>query len=462
MKQSIRRLAIAMEAAFAIVALFAGYWSLWRAPGLLAREDNPRRVLAEQHIQRGQILDRNGVILARSTVIDGIASREYLVPGAAPVVGYYSLRYGASGIEDQYDSLLRGDTSGTFWQRLWDGLLHRDPIGGDVRLTLDAEVQQTAATLLAGQQGAIVVIAVPSGKVLAMASAPTYDPNMLEENWDALRDDPSAPLLNRATQGLYQPGASLESIILGVAINSGEAKLNDPAHGSQSETTDGSILPCAANNRVPFTMTEAYLFACPAPFEMLGEILGPITLNAALSDFGLYESPAFALPVDFSEPHLVGTEPSAGQIAIGQGDLTVTPLHMARVVAAFANHGQMPPLTLVSETRIAGMPWQANQPDGTPRGTISPVNADAVSALMAEAVRSGAAQEAALPARSVLGHAGLALTGPDDTLSAWFLGFVPLANGESYVVAVLLEDTPNASNAASLGGQILQAAINSR
>lgn len=462
MNESIRRLSAAFQGAFLIVALFAGYWALWRAPGLLAREDNPRQVLAEQSIQRGQIFDRDGVILADTTLDNGIVVREYPTHGSAPVVGYYSLRYGTSGIENEFDDLLRGDTADTYWQRLWADLLHHNPVGGDVRLTLDADIQQAATNLLVGRMGSIVVMSVPSGEVLATASAPSYDPNTLDENWEMLRDDPGAPLLNRATQGLYQPGASLESIVLGASLNAGTSGLDDPAPGSRVVTPEGVILPCAADSQAPLTMADAFVLACPAPFEALGVALGRDSLEVALSDFGLLESPAFVLPIESSGSTVADLEPDAGQMAIGQSNLTVTPLHMVRVAAAFANHGQMPPLKLVSATRLPGGVWQPFQIAGTPRGTISRANADAIAALMVEAVRSGAAQRAALSARSVAGHAGLALTGPDEILSAWFIGFVPVNGDEALAVVVLLEDTPDAEEAAALGGQILQTAINAR
>ena len=462
MRQSIRRLSLALLGAFATVGLLAGYWSLWRAPGLLVREDNPRRVVAEQHIQRGEILDRDGVVLAQTLIIDGVATRGYPVPGMAPVVGYYSLRYGTSGIEGQFDSLLRGDTTDNTWQRLWSDLLHRDQVGGDIRLTLDADVQQAAANLLEGRQGAVVVLDVPSGKVLAMASAPTYDPNLLEENWDSLRDDPTAPLLNRATQGLYQPGAGLESVVLGLAINTGVATPDDPAPASGSEIIGGIILPCASNTVTPPTVADAYLSACPAAFELLGAALGPDRLNAGLADFGLLESPEFALPVESSGPAFAASELTVRQTAIGQSEMRVTPLHMAEVAAAFANRGQIPPLQLVEATRLPDNPWKPTAVSGTPRGTISRDNAASVATLMDEAVRNGAAKRAALPTRSVSGHAGLALTGPQETLSAWFIGFAHLNENEAYAVAVLLEDTTDAGEAAYVGGQVLKAAFNTR
>lgn len=463
MTQAIRRLMVGLLIAFGGVALVAGYWSLIRPAGLLAREDNPRLVLAEQQVQRGQILDRDGVVLARTIFNGDEAQREYPVPAAAPAVGYYSLRYGTSGIENAQDPLLRGQTARTAWQQLWNDLLHRPSIGGDVRLTLDADVQQAAADALKGYHGAVVVVEVPSGNVLALSSAPTFDPNTLDENWDSLREDSDAPLLNRVTQGLYQPGASLQSVVLGSAINANIATVSDPALGGRSVSINSATLPCGlAEGDPPQTLADAFVEACPAPFEILGAQLGLDTLDTALTDFGLLESPEFPLAVESDGEAFIETDHSAAQLAVGQSQLTVTPLHMARIAAAFANQGQMPPLHLISATRLSEQSWQPMRVSSTPRGTISPVHADAIAEIMAEAVGRGSAQQAALPSRTVSGHAGLALTDVEGSLNAWFIGFVPLSDGGAYAVAVLLEDTPDAGEAAAIGGYVLQAALNAR
>src|SRR5690606_28653224 len=160
MIRSLQRLAGALLVAFAVVALARGYWIVVRGPALLAREDNPRSVLAEQRIRRGSILDRNGEVLAESTVdpATGTVSRNYPEPAAVPVVGYYSVRYGVSGIEAAMDSFLRGEGLLNSGEEFWRDLLDQPPQGGDVRLTLDADVQRDAVALMGDQVGSLVVV----------------------------------------------------------------------------------------------------------------------------------------------------------------------------------------------------------------------------------------------------------------------------------------------------------------
>ncbi len=464
MRGSLRRLGYGLLAAFAVVAATLAYWVMVQGGTLLAREDNPRRVLYEQRLQRGMIVDRNGEPLARSVVDPETetAIRLYPHPEAAPVVGYASLRYGVSGIEAAYDGLLRGDALIPAQQQLTQNLLHRMPEGGDVQLTLDLAVQQAAVEALGERAGAAVALGVPEGDVLALASAPTFNPNQLDEQWEELAADAGAPLLNRTTQGLYQPGTSLESVILGVGLNTGATAPDDEWAGIEQAEVNGSTLPCAGSVGSVVDITtigEAYVTACPRPFVTVAESIGAERLDAALQDFGLLDPPPFTLPTEAADLDTPPAEADLEATAIGQSSLTVSPLQMARVAAAFADNGRMPPLQLVSAAQTSPGEWQTVDPEGNPRGTISPASAQAVVEWMGQAVNEGPASAAALPGEQVYGHAGLALSGPEGTLNAWFIGFAYETSERSIAVAVLLEDTTDARQAARVGGAVLEAAL---
>jgi peptidoglycan glycosyltransferase len=461
MMTSIHRLSRGLLAAFLMVALALGWWGIARRDVLLARDDNPRLVLEEQRIRRGTILDRNGVVLAETRLdADGeIATRRYPHPEAAPVVGYYSLRYGVGGIEAEYDDALRGITALTPAERLLNGVLHRPQIGSDVQLTLDLTVQQAAEAALGTRQGAVVVVSVPDGEVLALSSHPAFDPNDLEENWDDLMDDPAAPLINRATQGLYQPGTILQSALLGAAINVGLVSPSATWTGELAASVDGTTLPCAGDPASVDSLATAFAMACPAPFQSLAGRLERERFRAALADFRLLEAPTFALPTEASEPDALPSQADLALAAIGQSDLTVSPLQMALVASAFANHGQMPALRLVRATRAPGGVWEPITEEGHPLGTISRDSADDLVDLMALSVSRGAAQAADLPGQQVYGHAGLALSGPEAALNGWFIGFVRRPDGGAVAVVVLVEDVTDAAVAPGIGGQVLQAAL---
>jgi len=202
---SIMRLLRALLIGFAAVALALGYWQVLRAPQLVVRADNPRRVQAERQVQRGRLLDRNGAVLAyslprRDPDNKMVFQRHYAERAAAHLVGYYSLRYGTGGCEAVFDPILRGERT------LLQALLHRPQRGADVTLSAHLAAMRVADAALEGHIGALVALDITNGEILAMVSHPSYDPNRLEAQWEDLVADPAAPLLNRATQGLYPVG----------------------------------------------------------------------------------------------------------------------------------------------------------------------------------------------------------------------------------------------------------------
>lgn len=461
MTAPIQKLTYALLGAFTAVALALGYWNIAEGSMLLARSDNPRRVLDELRIRRGEILDRNGTVIAGSTLDPetDFLTRTYVYPEAAPAVGYYSQRYGTAGIEAAFDELLRGDNpSQSALTQLQRHLLHQPPVGGDVQLTLDIGLQQAAMAALGDHTGAVVMIGVPSGEVLVIASTPTFDPNTLTDEWDTLRDDPAAPLLNRATQGRYQPGTTLQSVLLGGALNVRATSLDRRVTGQLASTVEQSELPCAMADADVDTLAEAYQAACPEPFVSVVDRIGVERLEAVLGDYGLLEAPAFTLPTEATNEAWYTTDTDIALTAIGQSDLVVSPLQMALVAASFAQGGQVPAPRLVLATRQPGAGWVAQPAQGHPYGTISPANASTVADLMRLSVEQGAAGAARSEDVPVHGHAGLALSS-EGTYNGWFTGFVETGSDSAVAIAVLLEDVRSAAEAARIGGDMLQAGL---
>ena len=210
-KTNLRRLNLLFLAAFGVVALVLIFWSVVRADWLSVREDNPRPVEVELRTRRGTIFDTNNHRLAWSEGEERVERHYAASSGAA--VGYYSFRFGAAGIEQGLDAHLRG-TDGAFWDQLLRDARHEARDGRDVRLTIDSRWQQSADSLLTNQSGALVLISLPDFAIRALASYPSFDPNLLDEQFDALSATVDAPLLNRATQGTYQPGTVFAAISL--------------------------------------------------------------------------------------------------------------------------------------------------------------------------------------------------------------------------------------------------------
>jgi peptidoglycan glycosyltransferase len=376
MTRSIQRLAQSIFLGFALIAVGLLYWQVVRAPELAARDDNPRLVQIELRLRRGRLLDRYGAVLAYSDPMPGLAGtrdevqRRYPQPEADHVVGYYSLRYGTGGAEAAFDATLRGQLTPL------DRLLHRPQTGHDVALSLDLSAQRAADQALADYQGAAVLLDITDGEVLALVSHPAYDPNRLDEDWNALSTDPDAPLLNRATQGVYPVGDLARLVGLAGLLSAG---ITTP----------------------------------PDPFDTpLDDMLAPLSPSGYLATA---RQLGFDVPPPFDLPTGSGLLPDFNDGRSTPRDLAVTPLHMARVAAAIASDGRMPVPTLA-------YPVPASSSDRTFAPNVA-ASLQAVTPRFDE----------------VAGWTGVATpqeTG-DQPLS-WFVGYAP-ADAPRFAIAIVVE-----------------------
>ena len=280
------------------------FWQVGLVSFLVTRDDNPRLVVAEQKINRGRLLTRDDIPIAETLIDeDGLAQRHYPYPDLSSVTGYYSIRHGVGGTEAAFDPILRGTADQSAEEKIIDDLLHRPLAGRDVRLTIDLPAQVAADLELGNQEGAVVVMEIETGAVLVMASHPTYDPNTLDEVWDTLRQDEQAPLLNRATQGVFPVGDLARLIGLIGLYEAGATVPADPLS---------------------------------APIEALVAPLGRTGYLATARQLGLTR-PLSGLP---SQPGLLPDLEPGGRSTVK--DLAVTPLHLARVIAGLENEGYLP------------------------------------------------------------------------------------------------------------------------
>jgi hypothetical protein len=249
------------------------------------------------------------------------------------VTGFYSIRYGTGGTEALFDSVLRG-TAGRSEQDLWlDELLHRSPVGDDVALTINLPAQIAADKALGNLEGAIVIMDIETGAIVVMSSHPTYDPNHLDEQWDLLRNDARAPLINRATQGLFPVGDLARLIGL---IGLYEAGATIPA--------DPKTMPLA---------------------EMMRP-LGEAGYLATAHQLGFSQT----LPGLPSQPGLLPDFDNKGTVR----DLGVTPLHLARVVAALESKGNLPTPVLSLDSATEMTPAFSSEAAESARLLLSPLD----------------------------------------------------------------------------------------
>jgi len=461
-ERQITTLGLAFAFCMLLAAGMLGYWGLVRGPELTAREDNPRWIERERRIRRGDILDRYGQPLVRSEAGPiRTWERVYLVPEAAPVVGYASIHLGTGGIENAYNDELRGDDPDgvptTLRERLLADLMPRARAGISLTLTLDQDLQRAASRALEGQVGAAVLLDVRDGDVLAMASQPSYDPNQIEEQWPSLAYSPDKPMLNRAAQGLYPPGQVFQTVTLAAALDQGLAQ-PDTVYTDETGivlTVDPPISCPSDPPALSFTLSEAYRWPCSVLFARLGLKIGSVHLADMARQLGIGQSGG--LPIEVSTGELLQgglwNEQVTGQTAMGRGDFLVTPLDMALVFATLANGGQRPTPRLVlavGDTPAAGPEQHA---------ALNPSAAAAVGQVLAEAYQAGAAGSG-LPQTGIAGTARSTDPGlPGAPHHAWFVGYAPV-EAPRYAVAVLVEHAEDGWGiAAPIGVQLLKLAL---
>jgi peptidoglycan glycosyltransferase len=464
---------------FALLVGATSYWGFLRAEDLADRPDNLRRVVFDRTIQRGRILDRAGRPLAETRFgPDGEPERAYPVPAAAPVVGFQTWRYGAGalesatygagGAEAAYDIALRGDLGQSAREMLAARVLHRPQVGRDVVLTLDGELQALAADELAGREGAVVVLDVADGAVRALVSQPTYDPGRLDEI-ESLADDPSRPLLNRATQGLYPPGSTWKTVTLAAALDAGittaDVVVDD---GNAIEYFEGFPVRCNNNPEgvLRFDIVHAFGWSCNVTFARLGVALGAERYRAYARAFGVNTpgrpgpalAPPFPLPVapsSLSADDEIGL-PELASAAYGQGEILVTPLEMALVAAAVAGDGSLPVPYLLADVPALGGRWTSIADErgtwlpGVPSGTAAAMR-QVMAVSGAEGWARTASQAAGRPVAGKTGTAQLASGEPH----AWFIGFAPPEAPRLAVAVLVVRGGEGSTVAAPIGGRVL-------
>lgn len=438
---------------------------------------NPRVISSTLSPGRGRILDRHGEVLVETIERGGRINRVVHSPESAHLLGYFSpLRYGLTGIEDSRNQTLSGTNPLTISETI-ASIVHgtrRD--GHDVRLTIDASLQRTAAELLTGVVGSATVIECRSGRVLAMASSPSYDPEQLttivqrdvadaDGAWRELVSNEHNPLLLRATSGLYPPGSTFKVVTAALAIAESLIQPDTKFEDTGSLTVNGRVIPefnRPDDSRTIWTATEGLAFSLNVVYAQIGLAIGGDAFTRGADSFGIGDAIPFELPVapgQIAGPRNSLDDPVAlADTAFGQGELLVTPLHMALVMSAIANGGRMPEPLLVDavlsrdgQTSIVSEPKQWRRP-------VDESTADAVLAMLYEGVSYGYASRAAIPGLNVAGKTGTAESG-QDAPHAWFIGAAG-TDAPSVAVSVCLDYGGEGGGLAlDIGRALLESAV---
>jgi len=442
---------------------------------------NTRDLVAEARNPRGAILTRDQVVLADSIPVKPEArsgrgvSYQRTYPRdtfAAHLLGYYSTRYGRSGIEASANDALTGKRSYATWEDALDAALGKPVPGNDVVLTLDSKVQEAAEKALGKRHGAIVALDPQSGAVLASVSYPVYNPNKVEDDWDALSSAEDAPLLDRSRMTLLAPGSTFKIVTLTGAY-------------ANAIATPESVFPAPGKmdiGNAPVTNFEQSSYASvdlqTATAKSINTVYGQVAVKLG-SNLLVKQSESFGfnhkIPYDLSIKNSLMPNPKemteweTAWAGIGQpvGEHESPPgpqatvYQMALVAAGIANRGTiMRPYLIDHIVAADGQKAILNRTIPTPLyRACSPNVAAMVQEAMLQAVESGSGVAAQVRGVKVAGKTGTAEVGANKPTNAWFIGYAP-ADDPKVAIAVLIEGGGQGGRvAAPTAKKVLEAAL---
>ena len=370
---------------------------------------------------------------------------------------------GRAGLEKLFDPFLRGEAGGKLVQIDVTGyrhgeLAHRTPkSGGDLRLTLDMEIQLLAHKALRGHRGAVVVLDPNNGDVLAMLSAPGFDANRFvpyinTADWNLLSKDPAKPLLNRAVAGVYPPGSTFKPLV-GLTAATLNPSATHTVYDSPSTFSIGQrVVHTAGHGEVD--MREALKFSANVYFFKTALACGPDSIIQQALATGLGQKTG--VEVDFEQSGVVPdkkwqqenrtgwSDGDTCNLAIGQGYVAVTPIQMAMVTATIANGGYLYRPRVVQAHRAPG---ETEYVDELVRrvGKMNWSEAALVAVRngMHDVImeKNGTGHRAAVEGLDFAGKTGTAEYGvkEDGAKHTWMIAFAPFDNPQ-YAVAFLVED----------------------
>jgi peptidoglycan glycosyltransferase len=456
---------------FGLVAMLA-YWQVYSREALANNPENGFQTQRSISSPRGLILAGDGeTVLAKSVKRETPQGPVYdrIYPLGAPysnVVGYWSTRYGATGIEISNNTDL---SSIAGEPQTLDDLINRatggPQPGNNVVLTLDSGLQELAYQELQGSttgRGSVVALDPKTGEILAMASSPSFDPNDIDDNYPELLSATDAPLINRATQSLYPPGSVFKVITAAAALEAGVSPEQHFFDSGAYELPGYTVNNFEGKDYGEVTFTRALAYSINVVFAKIAvEILGGEALTEMALDFGFgdpYDD--FTLPVSGSSvnslPPDEWTTGTLAQTAFGQGEVQSNAFQMALVSAAISNDGRLVEPRLVREVRSPDGIILDKAAPSIRRQAIPPGTAATLNGMMQEVVIQGGFTEAQIEGMKVAGKTGTAESG-NGLPHSWWITFAP-ADDPEIAMCVMIENGGRADRGAlPVAARLMQA-----
>ena len=471
MNPPLRKLTVIVIIMFLALIVALTYIHFFQAPQLNADARNVRTIYREYDTDRGSIVVA-GVPIAQSDPVDDQYNFQRVYAQGqlyAHLTGYFSVVHSSkTGLEASQDSVLSGGDDSLFSQRLQDLITGKQPQGGSVSLTIDPKVQTAAAEALGDNVGAVAAIEPTTGRILALYSSPSFDPNLIashdsataQEAWNSYNSDSRQPLLDRAVgDDLYAPGSTFKIITAAAMLEAGatpdtviNAATKYKLPGTETEVTN--LVGDCGDGSGQATLRTALVLSCNTAFAEAGIGLGADTLMAQAQAFGFDQDLEIGIPVRPSRFPRPADDASLGLDSFGQKDIQASPLQMAMVGAAVANHGSLMQPYIVEQTLTSDLEVVSTTKDRVMSTPISRTTADALTSMMQDIVQKN--QDAQVDGVVTAGKTGTAENSGDP--HAWYVGFEVAENSRVAVAVFVQNGGSGATVAAPIAAAVIYAA----
>ena len=485
MNRALRRISIAVLVMFVVLLINVNYLQGFDTASLANEPNNARAFEAQFQYQRGNIVTQDGVTVAESKPSGDVYKYKRYYPYGpvyAHVTGYDTL-YSQTGIEAAENSLLSGSDSALTVRNVIDLLTGKQRKGANVTLTINSKAQTAAYNALAAMNkpGGVVAIDPRTGQILALASYPSYDPNVLATHDGnqlnqadvELLKAAGDPLFNRATQATFPPGSTFKIVTSSTLLTQSPSttintKVASPTQLTLPQTThvltnDLGEVCGDGSGQVP--LITAFAQSCDTTFGKIGIQVGASALNAMAGKFGMNE-PNLTIPLPVAQSNYVipPSEALTAFSAIGQFSDTVTPLQEAMFAAAVANGGTLMKPYLVQQVTASDLSTVQTTSQSALSQPVTPAVAADVGQLMRAVVQDPDGTAFAFNAQAengivIAGKTGTAQNGVNNAAlnDAVFTCFAPYANPTIAVGVIIQGGGYGATAAAPIAVQVIKA-----